>query len=98
MPRYRKKALKFRTIPIKPRSGLLIDNRSRDKESQILTPNLSELKIRKEGIKQIGKAIASQNPIVGTFELAKDLSIGGYKAIDPKGFKKNKIVRKLDEF
>jgi hypothetical protein len=53
---------------------------------------------RREGVRQLGKAIAGRHPVVSSVRYVKDLAIGGYKTVDPRGYRHSKIAKKVDKY
>jgi hypothetical protein len=54
---------------------------------------------RREGMRQIGKAvIARSSQIVSNAKLIKDVSIGTCKIVAPRGYRRNRPVKKIDKY
>jgi len=53
---------------------------------------------RREGVRQVGKAIVGRQPVVSSVRCVKDLAIGGYKMANPRGYRRSNIAKRVDKY
>jgi len=57
-----------------------------------------DTRIRREGLKQVSKAIISRYSWYPLVKLAKDLVVGTYKIFNPRMYRRNRIAKTIDKW
>ena len=55
-------------------------------------------RIRRQGMRQIGKAVIGRSsPVISTARFVKNVSLGTYKVMKPRSYRRNTTLKKIDK-
>ena len=55
-----------------------------------------DTRIRRQGVRQVTKAIIKRNPTISAISFTKTVACGTMKAIKPRGFRNSKLAKTID--
>ena len=55
-------------------------------------------RIRRQGSRQIAKALVKRNPTISALSSAADIGMGAYKTAYPRQYRRNKLAKTIDKY
>lgn len=57
-----------------------------------------DTRTRHQGMRQIGKAVIGRSsPVISTARFVKNVSLGAHKMINPRSYRRNTLLKKIDK-